>query len=52
MSELIALAMFFVGISVDSLNKGESPLGWIVPMTIATIFTILDFIVDSKRRKG
>jgi len=39
--ELMTMGIFFVGLAIGSLNPFNSLLGWIIPMTIATVFVAL-----------
>lgn len=43
------LAMFFVGMSIGSLNPADTAYGWLIPLAIATVFMIIEMSNDYKR---
>lgn len=49
--ELKILGLFFLGISIGSLNPYNHILGWLIPLIISTIFIILDLVIEYKSNK-
>jgi hypothetical protein len=49
-NELQTLGLFFLGVSVGSLNPSNSILGWLIPITIGTIFIVLDLYYEVKNK--
>jgi hypothetical protein len=50
-NELKIFGLFFVGVSIGSLNPTNSVWGWLIPLAIATIFIGLDTYFDIRKDK-